>query len=65
MKAFRGKGLLVGFLIFLMIFTAACSSDKTEGDTKNTKDSGEKAEVKEPIKIGVLASTTGALGIIW
>ncbi|WP_132096144.1 substrate-binding domain-containing protein [Neobacillus niacini] len=41
-----------------MIFTAACSSDKTEGDTK---DSGEKAENKEPIKIGVLASTTGAL----
>ncbi|MEH7251308.1 substrate-binding domain-containing protein [Neobacillus niacini] len=41
-----------------MIFTAACSSDKTEGDTK---DSGEKVEEKEPIKIGVLASTTGAL----
>ncbi|MEH7249799.1 substrate-binding domain-containing protein [Neobacillus niacini] len=41
-----------------MIFATACSSDKTEGDTK---DSGEKAEVKEPIKIGVLASTTGAL----
>ncbi|WP_411254104.1 substrate-binding domain-containing protein [Neobacillus niacini] len=39
-----------------MIFATACSSDKTEGDTN-----GEKAENKEPIKIGVLASTTGAL----
>ncbi|MFP7297476.1 substrate-binding domain-containing protein [Neobacillus niacini] len=40
----------------MMIFATACSSDKTEGDTN-----GEKAENKEPIKIGVLASTTGAL----
>lgn len=58
MKAFRGKGILVGFLIFLMIFATACSSDKTEGDTSGN---GEMAENKEPIKIGVLASTTGAL----
>ena len=58
MKGFRGKGFLLGFLILVMIFATACSSDKTEGDTK---DSGEKAESKEPIKIGVLASTTGAL----
>ncbi|MFJ5763423.1 substrate-binding domain-containing protein [Neobacillus sp. NPDC093182] len=41
-----------------MIFATACSSDKTEGDTSGN---GEKAENKEPIKIGVLASTTGAL----
>lgn len=58
MRAFRGKGILVGFLIFLLIFATACSSDKTEGDTSGN---GEKAENKEPIKIGVLASTTGAL----
>lgn len=55
---FRGKGVLLGFLIFIMIFATACSSDKTEGDTSGN---GEKAENKEPIKIGVLASTTGAL----
>ncbi|WP_045519242.1 substrate-binding domain-containing protein [Neobacillus niacini] len=42
----------------MMIFATACSSDKTEGDTNGN---GEKAEKKEPIKIGVLASTTGAL----
>jgi branched-chain amino acid transport system substrate-binding protein len=42
----------------MMIFVTACNSDKTEGDTKGN---GEKAETKEPIKIGVLASTTGAL----
>ena len=58
MKAFRRKGIIVGFLILMMIFVTACNSDKTEGDTKGN---GEKAETKEPIKIGVLASTTGAL----
>ncbi|WP_342433952.1 substrate-binding domain-containing protein [Neobacillus sp. FSL H8-0543] len=42
----------------MLIFTAACSSDQTKGDPK---DDGEKAENLEPIKIGVLASTTGAL----
>ncbi|MFS0775559.1 substrate-binding domain-containing protein [Neobacillus sp. 3P2-tot-E-2] len=41
-----------------MIFATACSSDKTKGETSSN---GEKAENKEPIKIGVLASTTGAL----
>ncbi|MEW9052805.1 MAG: substrate-binding domain-containing protein [Neobacillus sp.] len=51
--------ILLGLLIFVMIFATACSSDKTEGDT--VKDDGEKAENLEPIKIGVLASTTGAL----
>lgn len=58
MKAFRGKGVLLGFLIFIMIFATACSSEKTEGDTSGN---GGKADNKEPIKIGVLASTTGAL----
>jgi branched-chain amino acid transport system substrate-binding protein len=57
-KVFRQKGVLLGFLIFMMIFATACSSDKTEGDTNGN---GDKAENKEPIKIGVLASTTGAL----
>ncbi|MCM3691524.1 substrate-binding domain-containing protein [Neobacillus niacini] len=42
----------------MMVFATACSSEKTEGDTKGN---GEQAETKEPIKIGVLASTTGAL----
>jgi branched-chain amino acid transport system substrate-binding protein len=57
-KVFKGRVFLLGLLIFMMIFATACSSDKTEGDTKGN---GEKAETKEPIKIGVLASTTGAL----
>jgi branched-chain amino acid transport system substrate-binding protein len=57
-KAFRGKGVLLGFLIFIMIFATACSSDETKGGTSGN---GEKAENKDPIKIGVLASTTGAL----
>lgn len=59
MKVFKGRMILLGLLIFVMIFATACSSDKTEGDT--VKDDGEKAENLEPIKIGVLASTTGAL----
>jgi branched-chain amino acid transport system substrate-binding protein len=58
-KVFKGRMILLGLLIFVMIFATACSSDKTEGDT--VKDDGEKAENLEPIKIGVLASTTGAL----
>nr|WP_263325324.1 substrate-binding domain-containing protein [Neobacillus sp. Marseille-Q6967] len=41
----------------MMVFATACSSDQTEGDVKD----GEKEESLEPIKIGVLASTTGAL----
>jgi branched-chain amino acid transport system substrate-binding protein len=57
-KVFKGRVFLLGLLIFMMVFATACNSDKTEGDTKGN---GEKAETKEPIKIGVLASTTGAL----
>jgi branched-chain amino acid transport system substrate-binding protein len=57
-NVFRGKVALLGLLIFMLIFTAACSSDQTKGDPK---DDGKKAENLEPIKIGVLASTTGAL----
>jgi branched-chain amino acid transport system substrate-binding protein len=57
-KVFRGKVFLMGFLILMMIFATACSSDKTEGDIKGN---GDKADNKEPIVIGVLASTTGAL----
>lgn len=58
MKVFKGRVFLLGLLIFMMVFATACSSEKTEGDTKGN---GEQAETKEPIKIGVLASTTGAL----
>ncbi|WP_066067584.1 substrate-binding domain-containing protein [Neobacillus soli] len=45
--------------MFMMIFASACSSDKTSSETKDT--GGKKTETKEPIKIGVLASKTGAL----
>jgi branched-chain amino acid transport system substrate-binding protein len=57
-KVFRGRVFLMGFLILMMIFATACNSEKTEGDTKGN---GDKADIKEPIVIGVLASTTGAL----
>ncbi len=57
MKGFRGRWAILGLLIFMMVFATACSSDQTEGDVKD----GEKEESLEPIKIGVLASTTGAL----
>ncbi|WP_051186034.1 substrate-binding domain-containing protein [Neobacillus bataviensis] len=45
--------------MFLMIFASACSSDKSTSESKD--DGGKKTETKEPIKIGVLASKTGAL----
>lgn len=56
-KGYRGKWSLLGLLIFVMIFASACSSDKSSSDLK---DNGE-ADNKDPIKIGVLASKTGAL----
>ncbi|EKN69355.1 extracellular ligand-binding receptor [Neobacillus bataviensis LMG 21833] len=59
MKGYRGKWALVGLLMFLMIFASACSSDKSTSESKD--DGGKKTETKEPIKIGVLASKTGAL----
>ena len=58
MKTFRGKWVLVGLLMVVMIFASACSSDKSSSDSK---DNGKKTANKEPIKIGVLASKTGAL----
>ncbi|WHY89104.1 substrate-binding domain-containing protein [Neobacillus novalis] len=45
--------------MFMMIFASACSSDKSSSEPKD--DGGKKTENKEPIKIGVLASKTGAL----
>ncbi|MBL4954508.1 substrate-binding domain-containing protein [Neobacillus sp. OS1-32] len=42
----------------VMMFASACSSDKSSSDSK---DNGKKTANKEPIKIGVLASKTGAL----
>lgn len=57
MKGYRGKWSLLGLLIFVMIFASACSSDKS---SSGPKDNGG-ADNKDPIKIGVLASKTGAL----
>ncbi|MFK9089878.1 substrate-binding domain-containing protein [Bacillus salipaludis] len=45
--------------MFMMIFASACSSEKSSSEPKD--DGGKKTESKEPIKIGVLASKTGAL----
>jgi branched-chain amino acid transport system substrate-binding protein len=58
-KGNKGRWALLGLLIFMMIFTSACSSDKSSSESKEK--GGEKTETKEPIKIGVLASKTGAL----
>lgn len=58
MKRFRGKWVLVSLLMVVMMFASACSSDKSSSDSK---DNGKKTANKEPIKIGVLASKTGAL----
>ncbi|WP_144566405.1 substrate-binding domain-containing protein [Neobacillus bataviensis] len=41
----------------MMVFASACSSDKSSSDSKG----GTSTDKKEPIKIGVLASKTGAL----
>ncbi|MFZ7945025.1 MULTISPECIES: substrate-binding domain-containing protein [Bacillaceae] len=45
--------------MFMMILASACSADKSSSEPKD--DGGKKTEKKEPIKIGVLASKTGAL----
>lgn len=57
MKGYQGKWVLLGLLIFMMVFASACSSDKSSSDSKG----GTSTDKKEPIKIGVLASKTGAL----
>ncbi len=59
MRGYRGKWALLGLLLFMMIFASACSSDKTSSEPKDN--GGKKTESKEPVKIGVLASKTGAL----
>ncbi|CRK81727.1 branched-chain amino acid ABC transporter substrate-binding protein [Neobacillus massiliamazoniensis] len=53
----KGKLALVGLFASLMMFASACSSEKSTTESKNT--SGKKD--LPPIKIGVLASKTGAL----
>ncbi|WP_396953709.1 substrate-binding domain-containing protein [Neobacillus mesonae] len=58
MKRFRRKWALLGLLMFTMIFASACSSDKSSSEQK---DNGKNTEDKGTIKIGVLASKTGAL----
>jgi branched-chain amino acid transport system substrate-binding protein len=58
-KGYKGRWALLGLLIFMMVFASACSSDKSSSEPKDK--GGEKSESKEPIKIGVLASKTGAL----
>ncbi|SMQ83707.1 amino acid/amide ABC transporter substrate-binding protein, HAAT family [Bacillus sp. OV166] len=57
MKGKRGKWAILGLLIFVMMFASACSSDQSSSDSKDNGGS----ENKDPIKIGVLASKTGAL----
>ncbi|WP_074433073.1 substrate-binding domain-containing protein [Neobacillus dielmonensis] len=44
--------------MFMMIFASACSSGKSSSESKGD---GGKEESKDPLKIGVLASKTGAL----
>jgi branched-chain amino acid transport system substrate-binding protein len=56
-KGNRGKWAILGLLIFVMMFASACSSDQSSSDSKDNGGS----ENKDPIKIGVLASKTGAL----
>ncbi|RDI47831.1 substrate-binding domain-containing protein [Falsibacillus pallidus] len=56
MKTRRFTALIM-MLIAVLLFTSACSSDDASGDGK--KEGGSKS--KEPIKIGVLASLSGAL----
>ncbi len=48
--------VFASFLAVLMVFTSACSSNKTSSDS----DKGSE-ETKQPIKIGVLASLSGGL----
>lgn len=57
MKA--GKWALLGLVVFMMIFASACNKDKTASEPKDN--GGKKTENLDPIKIGVLASKTGAL----
>ncbi|WP_075981503.1 substrate-binding domain-containing protein [Bacillus massilinigeriensis] len=52
MKSSSRMIAFLSFMVFIMIFTSACSSEKS---------SKGKSESKDPIKIGVLASQTGAL----
>nr|WP_257984500.1 substrate-binding domain-containing protein [Neobacillus cucumis] len=56
MKGYQGRWAIAGLLIFMMVFASACSSDKSSSESKGEANSG-----TEPIKIGVLASKTGAL----
>jgi branched-chain amino acid transport system substrate-binding protein len=74
----KRKGFRVGFLVllaFIMMFTAACGSsttgttEETETETETSTETGTTtetetaAEEKQPIKIGLLASQTGALEV--
>ncbi|MFB6465257.1 substrate-binding domain-containing protein [Cytobacillus sp. Hz8] len=53
MKSSSRKMAIFCLAFFIMIFASACNSEKSSGDGKDSK--------KDPIKIGVLASQTGAL----
>ncbi|WP_284036216.1 MULTISPECIES: substrate-binding domain-containing protein [Neobacillus] len=59
MKRSRKRWAFLGLLMFVMLFASACSSDKSSSEPKDN--GGKKEENKAPIKIGVLASKTGAL----
>jgi len=60
MRKSKYSFLLVSFLVFILVITTACSSQE---QTESSDGKGEKDEVEkvETIKIGVLASLTGAL----
>ena len=53
MKIVKRKIVYLCLLAFIMIFASACNSGTTEETSGETN--------KDPIKIGVLASQTGAL----
>ncbi|NMD70886.1 ABC transporter substrate-binding protein [Bacillus sp. DNRA2] len=55
LKASSRNLLIISVLAVLMIFTSACSSNKTGSDANDSD------KEKAPIKIGVLASLTGGL----
>lgn len=66
MKAFKRHFAFICLLIFMMVFTSACSSTEQTGNENSNDDKGktegtEEVENSEPVKIGLLVSQTGGL----
>lgn len=59
----KHRSLFIGFIFLIAIFVAACSSGETtiEEGSSQSRESAGATEEQEVIKIGVLASLTGAL----